>query len=824
MNQLPDEPLRKRLLDAQCAALNFLLLSSHSIGCLRVFASGLSGIKRRNGTIEPPLVAEAVTKATRCKESSTVLDGVYADAWSLLVDANRPPSGHPLAFQKVYEMAQALCASLGRMLPTTPEPDTADIVIAAARYQLCTREEATALWTTINQEFAIAGNKHGIRLAPIRHPEADTMAQVDEKIAPLLRDAHESWKEPTNTPDPADPPPPEAQSDATAQSDGATLSRVAKALCGEVDSIHQLRLGRTTSKPWKNELASQMPSDIVSLRKSLDVARDAISDLAYEEHSLKSGRLSTTFLARFDGDHAVATAALPKLIEEAHASHKQAAAASDARAHDQNCAQNSLIEGWLATHREQLRAMRDEFAQPYERQLVALTRLHNGTVEVDPWQETSHCGVLLKIVDATLKLLDSERSMDNFMESDRLSRSFAHLTATEWEHLEMSIRSEAARIGATPVAPDQPPTNDPRVAWHRASIAVLEDLDSVARALQQAPNMKHGLEEFDEMQRTGIDFEDVKAPWVTSIMTAASRMQSSLKVSRRVRKAHGGLCTTFRQSPNSTWGGMVGLSNHEALDHAANVVQAAAISTGNAKKADTTMREVVLRAAIDVVSIDRLRRALDREFELALLTPWEARCEDPQIVETNATAPDRVDTAPSFIRDGDLWHLTYDGKCATMPNRIGFRHLQHLLAHPHTDVHVTDLEKSGPVEAAGPQAAQSDEALARLKERRRLLAEHVDKSKANNDEGEHEKAAEELKQVDEQLANDLGISGTRAMPDAIAKLRSRVGKAMQAAMTAIRDQHPEAHHHLLASIRTPSGLSPSYRPKTPTTWLVNPTA
>ena len=381
MEHPQDESLGKRLAEAQCAALNVLLLSSHSIGCLRVFASGLSRIKRSTGTVETPLVVQAMAKATLCREASAVLDGVYSDTWSLLVDANRPPPGQPLAFQKVYEMARALCASLDRVLPSTPESDTVDLVIAAARYQLCTSEEASALWTAINQEFAIAGNKYGIRIAPIRHPEADTMAQVDAMMAPLLRDAHESWEEPTVTPDQGDSASSEKQNEVTApgaHGDGAILSRVAKALCAEVESIHRLRLGRTTSRLWKNELASQMPPDIVALRQSLDDARSAISDLGYEEHSLKSGQLSTTFLARFDDDHAAATTALPKLIEEAHA---------------------------------------------------------------------SYCGVLLKIVDTTLTLLESDRSMDNYMETARLSESFAHLTATEWEDLEMSIRSEAARIG-----------------------------------------------------------------------------------------------------------------------------------------------------------------------------------------------------------------------------------------------------------------------------------------------------------------------------------------------------------------------------------------
>ena len=260
--------------------------------------------------------------------------------------------------------------------------------------------------------------------------------------------ANGSWVDPTEKQD-------------AAHGDGAILARVAKDLCAEVDQIHSLRRGQTTSGPWENELASQMPSDIVGLRRALNNARSAISDLGFEKHSLKSGRLSTDFLARFGGDHAAAKATLPKLIEEAHEDHKQAAAALDARTHDQACAQNSLIEGWLATHREKLQAMRDEFAQPYERQLDELTLLHDDLVAVDPWQETSYCGVLLKIVDATLRLLDCERSMDNYMETARLSKSFTHLTATEWEDLEMRIRSETAKIRTTSSEAKPIPANHP---------------------------------------------------------------------------------------------------------------------------------------------------------------------------------------------------------------------------------------------------------------------------------------------------------------------------------------------------------------------------
>lgn len=232
-----------------------------------------------------------------------------------------------------------------------------------------------------------------------------------------------------------------------ASSAGQALARLAKDLSTETCSIHNLRQDRTDSEIWKNELAPQMPPDIVSLRKALNDARDVISDLGFERHSLKSGRLSEPFLARFNGDHAAAVAALPKLIEDAHANHKQAAAASDARSLDRARAVNRLVEGWIDTHREQLHSMHAEFESLYQRYEVELARLHDGVVAVSTWRETSYCGVLLTLTEAFLKILDSDRSLTNAWQTSRLEGKFKQLNHEEWDELDRQIRSETSRLG-----------------------------------------------------------------------------------------------------------------------------------------------------------------------------------------------------------------------------------------------------------------------------------------------------------------------------------------------------------------------------------------
>ena len=194
------------------------------------------------------------------------------------------------------------------------------------------------------------------------------------------------------------------------------------------------------------------------------------------------------------------------------------------------------------------------------------------------------------------------------------------------------------------------------------------------------------------------------------------------------------------------------------------------------------------------------------------------------VAETPIAETSHRDATPSFVRAGKLWHITFEGKRVTMPHLVGLQHIQHLLAHPHTDVNVADLVKLGPVEAGTSQPTLSREAVEAAKSERAELVEQIDEAQKMNDQGRHEKLAEDLCRLDETLKNAHGISKVRPISDALSRQRTRIGKAITTALAALKQEHPGAHHHLLDSILTPSGLTPSYRPKTPTTWLVNPTA
>ena len=797
MNQPQDAPLGKRLVEAQRAALNFLLLSSHSIGCLRACASGLSRIKLSTGTVEAPLVAEAMAKATLCRDSLADLDGVYSEAWSLLVDANRPPTGQPLAFQKVYEMAQALCASLDRVLSSTPEPETVDLVIEAARYQLCTGDEATALWTTINQEFAIAGNKYGIRLAPIRHPEADTMAAVDAMVAPLLRAPHKSWEGPGDVPDQRDSTPTEKRIEVTARdarSDGEILSRVAQALCAEVDLIHQLRLGRTNSKPWKEELEAQLPADITSLRNAASETDRALSKLECEHHFSGDG-LTTSFLARFDGDHEAAILALPKLVEEAAAAKQVAAAALSERRVDEAKAENSLIDGWLATHCEKLRAMRDEFAQPYDRQLVELTRLHDSPVAIAPWQETSYCGVLLTIVDATLTLLESERSMDNFMESDRLNRTFAHLDSAEWEVLTLNIRSEAARVPSDTTCEEAPSfeattSHGPEgTTGSGAPLASSDFLPSYAASFMReqedwlGPRPPDQILEYLQQQApsVGLQVESSRAQWATLAVQLADMLAlqnvdfATKQLARHLLDSSGlkdvslVICCSWVTSDVPSG---IRRAIEAGVEHVSNII--------TEKNCDLIVTERGLRAVAKVLGNE--------------VNPKKKAPQDSPPTSAN-----------TFISKGtNKWEVRFQGCPEFILTGKGAAYLHRLIKHERKSIRATELQAqvAGQPESLlqGDAGEASDaQAMQNYRQRYKDLEESKEKATKNNDEAELARIKKEQAELASHISKDRGLGGrVRIEHDNEEKARKAVAAAITRTVRKIRDLDQALAEHFQA--------------------------
>mgnify|MGYP003649346304 CR=1 FL=1 len=735
-------------------------------------------------------------EASTCRQMTPV----QALHWFTLQPFGPPPelAAHVLRFTRDWREfcaspeLQVLVDTLGKSLDTEErDPSLSDIrqsnIDLLVRLRLVYASDPTP---TINysvdnvaRDMGVAGyitwmSAHISRIATWLDANAPKPPLTEgDRLSGL---ANGSWVDPA-----------EKQNAVTAHGDGAILSRVAKALCAEVDSIHRLRLGRTSSKPWEDQLKAQLPADITSLRNAVSEADMALSKLQCEHHFSKDG-LTTSFLAQFDGDHEAAILALPKLIEEAAAAKQAAAAALSERRVDEAKAENSLIEGWLATHREKLQAMRDEFAQPYERQLVELTQLHNGPVEVNPWRETSHCGVLLKIVDATLKLLNSARSRDKLMESDRLSRSFAHLTESEWEDLEMNIRSEAARVGASP----------PPVANDRANELARRISQQQKEWMDEQPPLEI-LEQLREQLPSAVArISESRTEWASLAtqlagMLALRNVDFAAKQLARILLSASGLrdveivvCNPWIKSGVS---GDLRRAISAASQHAATLI--------TQKDCDIAAAEAGLRTAAKVFADNP--------------TSDPPQISDPQPAHENR-----------FISKGkNTWEVSFEGGPELFLNGKGAAYLHHLIRHEHKPVRATELQAivAGHNESlllGNAGEATDDIAREDYKQQYHDLEKEKEKASQNSDQAELARINKEQAQLLAHTQNDIGLHGRARLTHGN---EEKARKAVRAAITRTIEKIRQDDRALADHLQQPTlqlGGTLTYSPTPAIRWAL----
>jgi hypothetical protein len=175
-----------------------------------------------------------------------------------------------------------------------------------------------------------------------------------------------------------------------------------------------------------------------------------------------------------------------------------------------------------------------------------------------------------------------------------------------------------------------------------------------------------------------------------------------------------------------------------------------------------------------------------------------------------------------FRREGELWHLRFRGRRATVAHSKGMGDLATLLARPGREVHVLDL-----VEAAGGPPARAAEAgtgpvldrraraayTARLAE----LDEDIAAAEADADIGTAERLRTERDFLVAELGAALGLGGRlRTEGDRTERARKAVTMRITTALKAIEAVHPDLARHLRLAVST--GRFCAYRPEQPTAW------
>lgn len=167
-----------------------------------------------------------------------------------------------------------------------------------------------------------------------------------------------------------------------------------------------------------------------------------------------------------------------------------------------------------------------------------------------------------------------------------------------------------------------------------------------------------------------------------------------------------------------------------------------------------------------------------------------------------------------FEREGEYWAVRFRGPTLRLKASVGLAYLARLISEQGREVHVLDLSGAGP--GAGLDTVDGApilDARAKADFRRRLeeLDEETREAEARGEVERASRAREELDALGEELARAVGLGGRdRHAASEVERARTRVTKAIKAAVRRIAEHDRVLADHLEHSIRT--GTFCSYTP------------
>jgi tetratricopeptide (TPR) repeat protein len=171
-----------------------------------------------------------------------------------------------------------------------------------------------------------------------------------------------------------------------------------------------------------------------------------------------------------------------------------------------------------------------------------------------------------------------------------------------------------------------------------------------------------------------------------------------------------------------------------------------------------------------------------------------------------------------FLKEDDLWHISFEGKLILATEAKGFYDLVTLLKRPEEQFHCTSLMGSSVDMNAEPMF---DEKAKRSYQKKILeLQEEIRWSENNNDLQRTTTLHKEYDDIVDHLTSSLGLKGRiRKSHDTLDKTRSAVTWRIRNAIQKIEKNHPMLGKHLALSIKT--GLFCSYNPEKPIHWITD---
>jgi pimeloyl-ACP methyl ester carboxylesterase len=173
-----------------------------------------------------------------------------------------------------------------------------------------------------------------------------------------------------------------------------------------------------------------------------------------------------------------------------------------------------------------------------------------------------------------------------------------------------------------------------------------------------------------------------------------------------------------------------------------------------------------------------------------------------------------------FVRQGDVWSLTFGGTTVHLKHSKGLADLAQLVARPGADLEAIALAAGSSTERRpdGPGEPVVDRrALAAYRARLRELEEGLDEAESRGDARRNGQLEAERQALLGELRKATGLGGrTRKMADDAERARKAVSGRIRQAIAAIQAAHPALGEHFAGCVAT--GTYCSYGPKSSTSW------
>lgn len=195
-------------------------------------------------------------------------------------------------------------------------------------------------------------------------------------------------------------------------------------------------------------------------------------------------------------------------------------------------------------------------------------------------------------------------------------------------------------------------------------------------------------------------------------------------------------------------------------------------------------------------------------------------------VAVEATIPPK-EIRTCFLREGEMWTLSFEGVTVRFKHARGFSLLALLLRHAGTEIHALELlnQESPASDSPLPPSDAGEiidlKAQADYKRRLREIQEELQEAKEFHDRGRIETLQEEQHHLTQELSRGLGLGGReRRANSAAERARINVTRSISLALKRIAEHHEPLARHLQRTVRTGSFCIYAPDPRAPIDWEV----